>query len=58
MPVHKIIKQVRGIQNQLGERSFLGYRKFKAAGYSVFVVNPHLTTFDGHRLPTHQQPWL
>ena len=24
-----------------------GYRKFKAAGYTVYPVNPHLTTFDG-----------
>lgn len=25
----------------------LGYRKFKAQGYIVSAVNPHLTTFDG-----------
>ena len=25
----------------------LGYRKFKGAGYTVFAVNPHITTFDG-----------
>jgi uncharacterized protein len=25
----------------------LGYRKFKQAGYSVYPVNPHLTTFEG-----------
>ncbi len=25
----------------------LGYRKFKAAGYTVYPVNPHLTTFEG-----------
>lgn len=25
----------------------LNYRKFKAAGYKVSAVNPHLTTFDG-----------
>ena len=25
----------------------LGYRKFKAAGYTVYAVNPHLTTFEG-----------
>jgi|SRR6266542_1682733 len=25
----------------------LAYRKFKEAGHSVYVVNPHLTTFDG-----------
>jgi len=24
-----------------------GYRRFKAAGYTVSAVNPHLTTFDG-----------
>lgn len=24
----------------------LGYHKFKAAGYTVFAVNPHLTTFE------------
>ena len=24
-----------------------GYRRFKAAGYAVSAVNPHLTTFDG-----------
>jgi uncharacterized protein len=24
-----------------------GYRKFKAAGYIVYAVNPHLTTFEG-----------
>lgn len=25
----------------------LGYRKFKAAGYTVYAVNPRLTTFEG-----------
>ena len=25
----------------------LGYRKFKAEGYAVSAVNPHLTSFDG-----------
>src|SRR5512141_2952096 len=25
----------------------LGYRKFKAAGYTVYAVNPRLTTFQG-----------
>ncbi len=25
----------------------LGYRKFKEAGYTVYAVNPRLTTFDG-----------
>jgi uncharacterized protein len=25
----------------------LGYRKFKAAGYRVYAVNPRLTTFEG-----------
>ncbi len=25
----------------------LGYRKFQAAGYTVYPVNPHLTTFEG-----------
>ncbi len=24
-----------------------GYHRFKAAGYTVFAVNPHLTTFEG-----------
>ncbi len=24
-----------------------GYRRFKSAGYTVYGVNPHLTTFDG-----------
>ena len=25
------------------------YRKFKATGYAVWPVNPHLTAFDGER---------
>jgi predicted CoA-binding protein len=25
----------------------LGYRKFKAAGYTVYAVNPRLATFEG-----------
>jgi uncharacterized protein len=38
---------VVGVSDKRDTGCNLGYRKFKAAGYTVFAVNPHLTTFEG-----------
>jgi uncharacterized protein len=38
---------VVGVSDQRETGCNLGYRKFKAAGYAVYAVNPRLTTFDG-----------
>src|SRR5712692_7791649 len=38
---------VVGVSDKRETGCNLGYRKFKEAGYTVFAVNPHLTTFDG-----------
>ncbi len=37
---------VVGVSDKRETGCNLGYRKFKAAGYTVFAVNPRLTTFD------------
>jgi uncharacterized protein len=38
---------VVGVSDRRETGCNLGYRKFKAAGYTVFAVNPRLTTFEG-----------
>jgi len=38
---------VVGVSDKRETGCNLGYRKFKAAGYTVYAVNPHLKTFDG-----------
>jgi predicted CoA-binding protein len=38
---------VVGVSDQRETGCNLGYRKFKAAGYAVSAVNPHLTAFEG-----------
>jgi predicted CoA-binding protein len=38
---------VVGVSDKRESGCNLGYRKFKAAGYAVSAVNPHLTAFDG-----------
>lgn len=38
---------VVGVSDQRDTGCNLGYRKFKAAGYTVFAVNPRITTFEG-----------
>ena len=38
---------VVGVSDKRETGCNLGYRKFKAAGYTVYAVNPHLTTFEG-----------
>ena len=38
---------VVGVSDKRETGCNLGYRKFKEAGYTVFAVNPHLTTFQG-----------
>ena len=38
---------VVGVSDKRETGCNLGYRKFKDAGYAVYPVNPHLTTFDG-----------
>ena len=38
---------VVGVSNKRDTGCNLGYRKFKAEGYQVSAVNPHITTFDG-----------
>src|SRR5512144_1539248 len=38
---------VVGVSDKRDTGCNLGYRKFKAAGYTVFAVNPHMTTFEG-----------
>jgi uncharacterized protein len=38
---------VVGVSDKRETGCNLGYRKFKAAGYAVSAVNPHLTTFEG-----------
>lgn len=38
---------VVGVSDKRETGCNLGYRKFKAAGYSVYAVNPRLTTFEG-----------
>jgi predicted CoA-binding protein len=38
---------VVGVSDKRETGCNLGYRKFKAAGYTVFAVNPHQATFEG-----------
>ena len=38
---------VVGVSDKRETGCNLGYRKFKAAGYAVSAVNPHMTTFEG-----------
>ena len=38
---------VVGVSDKRETGCNLGYRKFKEAGYNVYAVNPHLTTFEG-----------
>jgi hypothetical protein len=38
---------VVGVSDRRETGCNLGYRKFKAAGYAVYAVNPRLTTFEG-----------
>jgi uncharacterized protein len=38
---------VVGVSDKRETGCNLGYQKFKATGYTVYAVNPHLTTFDG-----------
>ncbi len=38
---------VVGVSDKRETGCNLGYRKFKEAGYRVYAVNPHLTTFEG-----------
>jgi predicted CoA-binding protein len=38
---------VIGVSDRRETGCNLGYRKFKAAGYAVYAVNPRLTTFEG-----------
>ena len=37
---------VVGVSDKRETGCNLGYRKFKGAGYTVFAINPHITTFD------------
>lgn len=49
--VHDFLAQRRiavvGVSDKRDTGCNLGYRRFKEAGYTVFAVNPRLTTFDG-----------
>jgi predicted CoA-binding protein len=49
--VHDFLAQkkiaVVGVSDKRETGCNLGYRKFKAAGYIVYAVNPRLTTFEG-----------
>lgn len=38
---------VVGVSDKRETGCNLAYRKFKAAGYTVFAVNPHMPTFEG-----------
>jgi predicted CoA-binding protein len=38
---------VVGVSDKRETGCNLGYRKFKAAGYTVYAVNPRITTFEG-----------
>ncbi len=38
---------VVGVSDKRETGCNLGYRKFKEAGYTVYAVNPHLSTFSG-----------
>jgi predicted CoA-binding protein len=38
---------VTGVRRSRQDAANLAYRKFKAAGYQVFAVNPNAATFDG-----------
>ena len=38
---------VVGVSDKRETGCNLGYRKFKQAGYTVYAVNPHLTSFEG-----------
>ncbi len=38
---------VVGVSDKRETGCNLGYRKFRGAGYTVYAVNPRLTTFDG-----------
>jgi len=49
--VHDFLAQkkiaVVGVSDKRETGCNLGYRKFKAAGYAVYAVNPRLTSFEG-----------
>ena len=49
--VHDFLAQKKiaivGVSDKRETGCNLGYRKFKAAGYRVFAVNPRLTSFEG-----------
>jgi uncharacterized protein len=49
--VHEFLAQKRiavvGVSDHRETGCNLAYRKFRDAGYTVYVVNPHLTTYDG-----------
>jgi uncharacterized protein len=49
--VHDFLAQksvaVVGVSDKRETGCNAGYRRFKEAGYTVYAVNPHLTTFDG-----------
>ena len=49
--VHDFLAQkkiaVVGVSDHRETGCNLAYRKFKAAGYTVYAVNPHLTTYEG-----------
>jgi uncharacterized protein len=49
--VHDFLAQKRiavvGVSDKRETGCNMGYRRFKEAGYAVYAVNPHLTTFDG-----------
>ena len=50
--VHDFLAQkkiaVVGVSDKRETGCNLSYQKFKQAGYTVFAVNPHLTTYDGN----------
>jgi uncharacterized protein len=49
--VHDFLEQkkiaVVGVSDKRETGCNAGYRRFKEAGYTVYAVNPHQTTFDG-----------
>ena len=49
--VHDFLAQktiaVVGVSDKRETGCNAAYRKFKAAGYTVYAVNPHITTYDG-----------
>lgn len=49
--VHDFLEQKRiavvGVSDKRETGCNLGYRRFRAAGYTVSAVNPHITSFEG-----------